>query len=112
MEIKVTEKAKKIFSDAPEKFIRVDADPGGCSGWKWSLESTDEIKLSDLSYENGMILVNKDLMENVIGSITIDYRDENLVEQVFIFISNSGQCGCGESFQPINPNYKKFPVPK
>ena len=46
MEIRVTEKAKKIFSDAPEKFIRVDADPGGCSGWKWTLESTDEIKLS------------------------------------------------------------------
>ena len=98
--IRATDKAVSVLEDSfkAEKldpsstFVRVGAKPGGCSGWKWTLESTDEIKLSDLSYENGKVLVNKDLMENVIGSITIDYRDDNLVEQGFVFISNSGQC--------------------
>ena len=105
-EIQITDKAKNIFSEATEKFIRVNADPGGCTGWKWTLESTDELKLSDATFENGRIIVDKELLNNVIGSITIDYKDDNLVEQGFVFISNTGQCGCGESFTPINTNYK------
>jgi iron-sulfur cluster assembly protein len=102
-EIKVTEKAKKIFSDAPEKYIRVGANPGGCSGWRWTLESTDEKKVDDEMFENEYVIINKDILTNVIGSITIDYQDKDLINQGFIFITNSGQCGCGESFQPINP---------
>jgi iron-sulfur cluster assembly protein len=101
-EIKVTEKAKKIFSDAPEKYIRVGANPGGCSGWRWTLESTNEKKIDDVMFENQFI-VNKNILTNVIGSITIDYEDRDLINQGFIFMTNSGQCGCGESFQPINP---------
>jgi len=107
-QITVTEKAKKIFSGAPEKFIRISANPRGCSGWRWTLESTNEIHLNDVSFEDGYIIVDKDILTNVIGSITIDYKDEDMVNQGFVFITNSGQCGCGESFQPINPNYNKF----
>lgn len=106
-QIKVTDKAKKIFSEASEKYIRVDANPGGCSGWRWTLESTDELTLDDVTFENGLIVVEKNVLTNVIGSITIDYVDDDLVNQGFIFITNSGQCGCGESFQPVNPDYKK-----
>lgn len=105
-QISITEKARTIFSQANERFIRIGADPGGCSGWKWTLESTNDIKLDDISFEDGRIIVNKDLLTNVIGSVTIDYKDDNLVEQGFVFITNSGQCGCGESFQPINQDYK------
>tara|TARA_B100000131_G_C17879467_1_gene517647 strand:+ start:409 stop:732 length:324 start_codon:yes stop_codon:yes gene_type:complete len=100
-EIQVTDKALSIFKQADEKFIRVGADPGGCSGWKWTLESTDEIKLSDVTFKNGKIIVDKTILNEVLGSITIDYKDDNLVEQGFVFISNNGQCGCGESFTPI-----------
>ena len=105
-EIQVSSKARKIFDQADEKFIRIDADPGGCSGWKWTLESTDELKLTDATFDNGRIVVDKDLLNNVLGSITIDYKNDNLVEQGFVVISNNGQCGCGESFTPINTNYR------
>ena len=106
-EIQVTDKALSIFEQADEKFIRVSADPGGCSGWKWTLESTDEMKLSDTTFQDGKVIVDKEILNNVIGSITIDYRDDNLVEQGFVFISNTGQCGCGESFNPVNKNYDR-----
>ena len=33
-------------------------------------------------------------------------KNDNLVEQGFVVISNNGQCGCGESFTPINKNYR------
>lgn len=104
--ISTTEKARNIFSQADEKFIRVGANPGGCSGWRWTLESTNDLKLTDVTFENGKIIIDKDLLTNVIGSITIDYKDDNLIEQGFVFITNSGQCGCGESFQPINSSYR------
>lgn len=104
--ISTTEKARHIFSQADEKFIRVGANPGGCSGWRWTLESTNDLKLNDVTFENGKIIIDKDLLTNVIGSIIIDYKDENLIEQGFVFLTNSGQCGCGESFQPMNPNFK------
>jgi len=45
-------------------------------------------------------------LTNVIGNVIIDYIDDNLVEQGFVFKTVSGQCGCGESFQPISENYK------
>lgn len=105
-EIRVTDKAKKIFHQAPEKFIRVGANPGGCSGWRWTLESTNDITLNDVTFENGFIIIDKELLTNVVGSVTIDYVDDDIVKQGFIFITNSGQCGCGESFQPMNPDYK------
>jgi iron-sulfur cluster assembly protein len=106
--ISVTEKAKLILFETDEKFIRVGANPGGCSGWRWTLESTNDLKLSDITFENGKIIVDKDLLTNVIGSIIIDYIDENLIEQGFVFLTKSGQCGCGESFQPLNSNYKNI----
>lgn len=104
--ISITEKAKNIFYEADEKFIRVGANPGGCSGWRWTLESTNDLKLNDVTFEGGRIIIDKELLTNVIGSITIDYKDDNLIEQGFVFLTNSGQCGCGESFQPLNSNFK------
>jgi len=104
--ISVTKKAMRIFSEADEKFIRVGANPGGCSGWKWTLESTNECRHNDVYFENEKIIVDEKLLTNVIGNVIIDYIDDNLVEQGFVFKTVSGQCGCGESFQPISGNYK------
>lgn len=85
--------------------LRVGANSGGCSGWRWELEtnSKEQIEENDLTFETNEILVvvNKELLENVIGPVKIDYSQKNLVEQGFVFVRENGQqCGCGESFTP------------
>ena len=49
------------------------------------------------------MLIDTHQLEEVIGSLEVDYKDDNLVEQGFVFHRlGSGQiCGCGESFVPL-----------
>ena len=48
-------------------------------------------------------MVSKHHLNNIIGSATIDFQDDNLVEQGFVIKRKSSlhSCGCGESFTPI-----------
>ena len=42
-------------------------------------------------------------LHTIIGSLEIDYRDDNIVEQGFVFkrLGSGQMCGCGESFTPL-----------
>jgi len=104
VEIKVTPTAQAIFNEATEPYVRVGANSGGCSGWRYELETSNDISDDDVQF--GSIIVNKDILTNVLGSITIDYKESSdMLDQGFVFQSNSGSCGCGKSFQPVNPAY-------
>ena len=111
----LTERAAQVFKDScksegttlQETFLRIGARPGGCSGWKYELESNtpkdvgpNDIKI--LSQEVSVI-VDREALTDILGSIRIDYSDKNLVEQGFVFeqLANGHQCGCGESFTPV-----------
>ena len=111
----LTERAAQVFKDScksegttlQETFLRIGAKPGGCSGWKYELESNthkdvgpNDIKI--LSQEVSVI-VDRGALTDILGSIRIDYSDKNLVEQGFVFeqLTNGHQCGCGESFTPV-----------
>ena len=111
----LTERAAQVFKDScksegttlQETFLRIGARPGGCSGWKYELESNthkdvgpNDIKI--LSQEVSVI-VDRGTLTDILGSIRIDYSDKNLVEQGFVFeqLTNGHQCGCGESFTPV-----------
>ena len=111
----LTERAAQVFKDScktegttlQETFLRIGAKPGGCSGWKYELESNtpkdvgpNDIKI--LSQEVS-IIVDREALTDILGSIRIDYSDKNLVEQGFVFeqLTNGHQCGCGESFTPV-----------
>ena len=111
----LTERAAQVFKDScksegttlQETFLRIGARPGGCSGWKYELESNthkdvgpNDIKI--LSQEVSVI-VDREALTDILGSIRIDYSDKNLVEQGFVFeqLTNGHQCGCGESFTPV-----------
>ena len=64
-------------------------------------EKKDDILITDEVQEsNGIIIVSdRELLEDVIGPVTIDYSRVNLVEQGFTFKRPSGLvCGCGQSF--------------
>ena len=111
--IRATEKAVSVLQDSfkaegldpSSTFVRVGAKPGGCSGWTFLIETTENKNSRDDIYSFGGIdfIVDNVQLHTIIGSLEIDYRDDNIVEQGFVFKRlGSGQlCGCGESFTPL-----------
>ena len=112
-ELKITEKAASVFKDmiADEKkdpensYLRVGANSGGCSGWKYSLDFEDTVDPVDLTFEqyDVKMVVDKKILNEIIGDVEVDYKIGNLVEQGFIFkrLKYAHVCGCGESFTPV-----------
>lgn len=116
MELKITEKAQKVFLESLESegldphktYLKVGAKSGGCSGWTFTLETTDTRTAADSAFFHGdvRLIINQVQLHTVIGSLEVDYSDKNLVEQGFVFkrLGTGQMCGCGESFTPINSN--------
>ena len=112
-ELKITEKAASVFKDmiADEKkdpensYLRVGANSGGCSGWKYSLDFEDTVDPVDLTFEqyDVKLVVDEKILNEIIGDVEVDYKTGNLVEQGFIFkrLKFEHVCGCGESFTPV-----------
>ena len=98
-ELKITEKAASVFKDMiadenkdiENSYLRVGANSGGCSGWKYSLDFEDDIKPDDLVFtENGVnLVVDEYILNDIIGDVEVDYKIGNLVEQGFIFKDRS-----------------------
>ena len=111
----LTERAAQVFKDSCEAegltlqdtFLRIGASPGGCSGWKYELESNspEDVGPNDIKIlsQDVSVIVDREALTDILGAIRIDYSDKNLVEQGFIFeqLINGHQCGCGESFTPV-----------
>jgi iron-sulfur cluster assembly accessory protein len=111
----LTERAAQIFKDSCEAegttlqdtFLRIGARPGGCSGWKYELESNtpEDVRPNDIKIlsQEVSVIVDREALTDILGSIRIDYSDKNMVEQGFVFeqLINGHQCGCGESFTPV-----------
>jgi iron-sulfur cluster assembly protein len=112
-EVTITEQAAKEFTSMCEdenkllesSYLRVGANSGGCSGWKYSLDFDDNIDSEDLTFEQyGVTLVvDEKILNEIIGDVEVDYKTGNLIEQGFIFkrLKYGHVCGCGESFTPI-----------
>ena len=112
-EVRITEQAAKEFRsmcrDANKIFetsyLRVGANSGGCSGWKYSLDFDDNIEYTDLTFEqyDVILVVDETILNEIIGDVEVDYKKGNLIEQGFIFkrLKYGHVCGCGESFTPI-----------
>ena len=111
----LTERAAQVFKDSCEAegltlqdtFLRIGARPGGCSGWKYELESNspEDVEPNDVQIlsQEVSVIVDREALTDILGPIRIDYSDKNLVEQGFVFeqLITGHQCGCGESFTPI-----------
>tara|TARA_R100000231_G_scaffold139357_2_gene120329 strand:- start:2656 stop:3075 length:420 start_codon:yes stop_codon:yes gene_type:complete len=114
--IQVTDKAISVFKDSfmaenidpSETYVRVGAKPGGCSGWTFLIETTDKKESKDAIYSYGGIdfIIDNVQLHTIIGSLEVDYKDDNLVEQGFVFkrLGSGQMCGCGESFTPLGSN--------
>ena len=111
----LTERAAQVFKDSCEEegltlqdtFLRIGARPGGCSGWKYELESNspEDVGPNDIQIlsQDVSVIVDREALTDILGAIRIDYSDKNLVEQGFVFeqLITGHQCGCGESFTPV-----------
>ena len=111
----LTERAAQVFKDSCEAegltlqdtFLRIGARPGGCSGWKYELESNspEDVGPNDIQIlsQDVSVIVDREALTDILGPTRIDYSDKNLVEQGFVFeqLINGHQCGCGESFTPV-----------
>ena len=111
----LTERAAQVFKESCEAegltlqdtFLRIGARPGGCSGWKYELESNspEDVGPNDIKIlsQDVSVIVDREALTDILGAIRIDYSDKNLVEQGFVFeqLINGHQCGCGESFTPV-----------
>ena len=111
----LTERAAQVFKDSCEAegltlqdtFLRIGARPGGCSGWKYELESNspEDVGPNDIKIlsQDVSVIVDREALTDILGPIRIDFSDKNLVEQGFVFeqLITGHQCGCGESFTPV-----------
>ena len=111
----LTERAALVFKQSCEEegltlqdtFLRIGARPGGCSGWKYELESNslEDVGPNDIKIlsQDVSVIVDREALTDILGPIRIDYLDKNLVEQGFVFeqLITGHQCGCGESFTPV-----------
>ena len=111
----LTERAAQVFKEScqaegltlQDTFLRIGARPGGCSGWKYELESNSpkDVGPNDIQIlsQNVSVIVDREALTDILGPIRIDYSDKNLVEQGFVFeqLITGHQCGCGESFTPV-----------
>jgi iron-sulfur cluster assembly protein len=113
-EVTITEEAAEEFismckdenKSLNRSYLRVGANSGGCSGWKYSLDFEDNIESTDLTFEqyDVILVVDKIILNDIIGDVEVDYKIGNLVEQGFVFKRfklNGYVCGCGESFTPL-----------
>lgn len=114
-EVILTARAAQVFRESCESegltlddtFLRIGAKPGGCSGWKYEMESStpEEVGPNDVKIisREVSVIVDREALTDILGPIKIDYSEKNLVEQGFVFeqLINGHQCGCGESFTPV-----------
>ena len=112
-ELKISEKAANVFKemiedekkDIDNSYLRVGANSGGCSGWKYSLDFENTVDPVDLTFEqyDVKLVVDEKILNEIIGDVEVDYKIGNLVEQGFIFkrLKYAHVCGCGESFTPL-----------
>ena len=111
----LTERAAQVFKESCEAegsnlentFLRIGARPGGCSGWKYELEtnSPKDVGQNDVKIltREVSVIVDREALTDILGPIKIDFSDKNIVEQGFVFeqLFTGHQCGCGESFTPV-----------
>tara|TARA_Y100001936_G_scaffold229591_1_gene251912 strand:+ start:696 stop:1022 length:327 start_codon:yes stop_codon:yes gene_type:complete len=102
--IEVTESAQnhinKILISENSQFFRITVLGGGCAGFQYKFDFSQEAKDDDIifEYKNAKVIIDKTSIDLIKGS-TIDYVNE-LIGSSFK-ISNpqaSSSCGCGTSF--------------
>jgi iron-sulfur cluster assembly protein len=80
--------------------LRIGVLPGGCSGFRYSLNLEDRAAGDDIVLEShGVRLFVDEFSAQYLNGVTVDYKS-NFQESGFAFENPNatGGCGCGSSF--------------
>ncbi len=80
--------------------LRLGVQPGGCSGFKYSLNIEDKPEADDMVIESrGVRLFVDSFSGQYLNGVNVDYKS-NFQESGFAFENPNatGGCGCGTSF--------------
>ena len=108
MAIELTETAAKEIKqiitsqelDASKTRLRVGVKGGGCSGFSYLLDLTEQDNETDEKFErNGVTIVCDPKSYLYLNGTTIDFKDE-VMGRGFVFSNPNAtsSCGCGSSF--------------
>ena len=77
--------------------LRITVEGGGCSGFQYILELTEEVKDKDLTFEDSII--TDDISMPFLNGSTVKFKDD-LIGSEFVIDNPNAQsgCGCGTSF--------------
>ncbi len=77
--------------------LRVTVEGGGCSGFQYILELTDEAKDKDLKFADAVI--TDDISMPFLNGSVVKFKDD-LIGSEFVIDNPNAQsgCGCGTSF--------------
>lgn len=80
--------------------LRVTVLGGGCSGFQYQLDVTDDVNEDDVTFEkNGAVLVTDDISLPFINGAEIDFVSDMMKSAFKIRNPNAAAgCGCGKSF--------------
>jgi len=84
----------------PNLMLRVTVLGGGCSGFQYQLDVTDDVNEDDVTFEkNGAVLVTDDISLPFINGAEIDFVSDMMKSAFKIRNPNAASgCGCGKSF--------------
>ncbi|WFD00433.1 [4Fe-4S] proteins maturation [Malassezia yamatoensis] len=89
----------------PNVALRIVVEPGGCHGYMYKLEITNQYDTDDFVFEdNGSRIVVDSFSLNLVKGSTIDYVTELIGSQFTIKENPQAKgsgCGCGVSWEPI-----------
>jgi len=94
------EAAKKEEREPAPLLLRVGVKGGGCSGFSYSLDLTENAGEMDERWEcHGVQVVCDPKSHLYLDGVTIDFRDE-VMGRGFVFNNPNAtsSCGCGSSF--------------
>jgi len=97
-EIKTIVKDQEL--DAEKVHLRVGVKGGGCSGFSYILDLTEQAKDTDETFEkHGVKIVCDPKSYLYLNGTTIDFKDE-IMGRGFVFSNPNAtsSCGCGSSF--------------
>jgi len=94
------------FDDVEQVYVRVGVKGGGCSGFQYILDLTENVQDSDEIFEQ-----NSDTGQKIkvacdpksllyLNGTTISFRDVSMAQRGFVFDNpnSTSSCGCGSSF--------------
>ncbi len=108
MAIEITERAsqevKTIINDqkldAETTFLRIGVKGGGCSGFSYTLDLTENRTDNDEEWlQHGIKVITDPISLSHLDGVSVDFKDE-MMGRGFVFNNPKAThvCGCGSSF--------------